>query len=72
MFDGFARTTVTHEGVSRDVWQAGTGPAVIVIHELPGLHPGVIDFARRVVAAGFTAVMPSLFGTPGRRSPAAT
>ncbi|MGZ4784261.1 MAG: dienelactone hydrolase family protein, partial [Acidimicrobiales bacterium] len=27
--------------------------------------PKVADFARRVVAAGFTAVMPVLFGTPG-------
>jgi len=50
----------------RDVWVGGTGPAVIVIHELPGLHPGVLDYASRVVAAGFTAWLPSLFGTPGR------
>jgi dienelactone hydrolase len=66
MFDGFTRSSVTHDGVTRDVWQGGTGPAVIVIHELPGLHPGVVDFARRLVEAGFTAVMPSLFGTSGR------
>jgi dienelactone hydrolase len=38
----------------------------VIIHEIPGLHPGVVDFARRVIGAGFTAYLPSLFGTPGR------
>jgi dienelactone hydrolase len=49
------------------VFQRGTGPAVIVIHEMPGLHPLVVRFADRVVAAGMTVFLPSLFGTPGRR-----
>jgi dienelactone hydrolase len=39
---------------------------VIVIHEMPGLHPLVIRFADRIVEAGMTAVLPSLFGTPGK------
>src|SRR5215475_1976257 len=64
--DGFVRRTEEHGGRTHDVYQAGSGPAVIVIHEIPGLHAGVVDFARRLVDAGFTAVMPSLFGTPGR------
>jgi dienelactone hydrolase len=62
VFDGFAEEDF--EG--RRVWRGGSGPAVIVVHEIPGLHPGVVDFARRLVAAGFTAWLPSLFGTPGR------
>jgi dienelactone hydrolase len=61
-FDGF----VEEEFEGRRVWRGGRGPAVIVIHEMPGLHPGVVDFGRRLVAAGFTAWLPSLFGTPGR------
>src|SRR5215467_6321183 len=65
-FEGFTRRTDTYDGASHDVYQGGSGPAVIVVHEIPGLHPGVVHFARRVVDAGFTAVMPSLFGTPGR------
>jgi dienelactone hydrolase len=64
--DGFAASTFTHDGVSRQVFRAGTGPAVIVIHEVPGLHPEAIAFGRRVVDAGFTVYMPSLFGTPGK------
>ena len=50
----------------RPVYRRGTGPAVIVIHEMPGLHPLVVQFADRIVAAGMTVVMPSLFGTPGK------
>src|SRR5215472_6991486 len=51
---------------TRPVWRRGAGPAVIVIHEMPGLHPLVIRFADRVAAAGMTVFCPSLFGDPGR------
>jgi dienelactone hydrolase len=64
--EGFAESTFTHEGISRPVFRGGAGPAVIVIHEVPGLHPEAIAFGRRVVDAGFTVYMPSLFGTPGK------
>jgi dienelactone hydrolase len=64
--DGFERFAFTHDGTTRDVYRAGSGPAVIVIHEIPGIIPEVIAFARRVIDAGFTVYMPSLFGTPGR------
>src|SRR3954451_7953671 len=64
--EGFTESTFTHDGISRPVFRAGDGPAVIVIHEVPGLHPEVIAFGRRVVDAGFTVYMPSLFGTPGK------
>jgi dienelactone hydrolase len=63
---GFTESSFTHDGVTRVVYEGGTGPAVIVIHEVPGLHPGVVAFAQRVVDAGFSVRMPSLFGTPGR------
>jgi dienelactone hydrolase len=51
---------------TRPVWRRGAGPAVIVIHEMPGLHPLVIRFADRIAAAGMTVFCPSLFGEPGR------
>jgi dienelactone hydrolase len=63
---GFAESTFTQDGISRAVFRGGAGPAVIVIHEVPGLHPEAIAFGRRVVDAGFTVYMPSLFGTPGK------
>jgi dienelactone hydrolase len=64
---GFEQSTFTHDGVSRPVFRAGNGAAVIVIHEVPGLHPEVIAFGRRVVDAGLSVYMPSLFGTPGKK-----
>jgi len=51
---------------TRSVYRRGSGPAVIVIHETPGLHPLVIRFADRIVAAGMTVFLPVLFGEPGR------
>lgn len=62
----FTETTFTHEGKTRAVFRKGTGPAVIVIHEIPGITPDVADFGRRVADAGLTAVLPALFGNPGR------
>ena len=50
----------------RPVYRKGVGPAVIVIHEMPGLHPLVVRFADRVAQAGMTVFCPSLFGTPGK------
>ncbi|HVO97215.1 MAG TPA: dienelactone hydrolase family protein [Bryobacteraceae bacterium] len=51
---------------TRTVYRRGSGPAVIVIHEMPGLHPMVIRFADRVVDAGMSVFLPTLFGDPGR------
>ena len=62
----FERGTFTHEGKERTVFRKGTGPAVIVISEMPGISPKVLEFARRVVDIGCTAVVPHLFGEPGR------
>ncbi|HMC39404.1 MAG TPA: dienelactone hydrolase family protein, partial [Acidimicrobiales bacterium] len=53
-------------GINHDVYRRGSGPAVIVCSEVPGITPKVADFARRVSDRGMTAVMPHLFGTPGR------
>ena len=50
---------------TRPVYRKGAGPAVIVIHEMPGLHPLVLRFADRVAAAGMTVFCPVLFGAPG-------
>lgn len=62
---GFAESAFEHGGFSHQVFTAGQGPAVLLIHEIPGLHPGVIDLAHRLVARGFRVHLPSLFGTAG-------
>jgi dienelactone hydrolase len=61
----FAAREVALEGVTKRVYVAGTGPAVIVMSEMPGISPRVARFARWVREAGFTVYMPSLFGRDG-------
>ncbi len=61
----FDPRVVTLEGVAKTVHVAGTGPAVIVMTEMPGISPHVARFSRWVRDAGFTVYMPSLFGRDG-------
>ena len=63
---GWDQSPFTHEGVTHPTWRKGTGPVVIVVHEIPGVTPKVIEFAERVVNEGFTVVMPLLVGEVGR------
>ncbi len=63
--EGFTRSTFSAEAKTRDVYSIGSGPAVIVIAEIPGITPKVAEFARKVADIGCTAVLPSLFGEPG-------
>jgi dienelactone hydrolase len=63
--DDFTRESFVSGGKSRDIYRIGTGPAVIVIAEIPGITPKVAEFGRKVAAVGCTAVLPHLFGDPG-------
>ncbi len=62
----FERSSFTAEGTTRTVHRLGTGPAVIVMSEVPGITPNVARFARMVAGSGCTAVMPHLFGDDGQ------
>jgi dienelactone hydrolase len=62
----WTKSSFTAAGYTRDVFRRGSGPGVIIVHELPGITPKVAEFANDVVAAGFTVLMPSLVGDPGR------
>ena len=63
--DDFVRREITLNDATKRVHVAGTGPAVIVMAEMPGISPHVARFARWVRDAGFTVYMPSLFGRDG-------
>ena len=69
--EDFTKESFEADGKRRDVFRIGSGPAVIVISEIPGITPLVAQFGRRVAAAGCTAVLPVLFGDPGRPAGAA-
>jgi len=66
VLDGWTVGEFTAAGMTRPTYRRGSGPAVIVIHEIPGVTPLVTKFANEVVDRGFTVVMPSLVGTPGK------
>ena len=63
---GWTKGTFSAAGFTRDTYRRGTGPGIVLVHEIPGITPNVTAFANEVVDAGFTVVMPSLVGTPGR------
>ncbi len=53
-------------GYTHDVYRKGAGPGVVLIPEIPGIHPGVLGLGNHLVDNGFTVAMPSLFGEPGK------
>ncbi|MCX4625571.1 dienelactone hydrolase family protein [Streptomyces sp. NBC_01443] len=63
--DDFSRRAVGVDDVSKTVYVAGSGPAVILMPEMPGISPDVARLARWVRDAGFSVYMPSLFGVDG-------
>jgi dienelactone hydrolase len=63
--EDFAPREITLDGVTKRVYVAGSGPAIIVMSEMPGISPHVARFARWARDAGFTVYMPSLFGRDG-------
>ena len=61
----FTTFSFKHGDRERTVYRKGEGPAVIVMHEVPGISEEVARFARKVVDAGLTVFMPRLFGPVG-------
>lgn len=71
LLSNWQRSTFEAGGISHEVYRRGTGPGIIVVHEIPGITPLVARFADELVDKGFTVAMPVLVGTPGREpSPA--
>jgi dienelactone hydrolase len=68
----YTKEQFSAQGKTRDVYRLGSGPAVIVIAEMPGITPHVLEFGRRVAAVGCTAVLPHLFGEPGASASVST
>jgi hypothetical protein len=54
----FVRREITLDRVSKRVYVAGSGPAVIVMSEMPGISPHVARFARWVPTLGSRPTCP--------------
>jgi dienelactone hydrolase len=63
---GWSVAPFTGAGYTHDVYRKGTGPGVVLIPEIPGIHPGVLGLGNHLVDNGFTVAMPSLFGQAGK------
>lgn len=61
----YEKDTFTWGGKTRDVFRKGSGPSVVVLAEMPGITPKVLDFADRVADLGCSVALPHLFGIPG-------
>ncbi len=64
--EGWSVAPFTGGGYTHDVYRKGEGPGVVLIPEIPGIHPGVLGLGNYLVDNGFTVAIPSLFGEPGR------
>lgn len=53
------------DGMAHAVLVSGAGPAVILMHELPGFVPEFWRLARWIEAAGFQVYAPALYEGPG-------
>jgi dienelactone hydrolase len=63
---GWSVAPFTGGGYTHDVYRKGEGPGVVLIPEIPGIHPAVLGLGNHLVDNGFTVAIPSLFGEPGR------
>ena len=62
----YESTTFEYEGVRRPLFVRGSGPGIVVMHEIPGIYPAVIEFAERLVEAGYRVYLPELLGETER------
>jgi dienelactone hydrolase len=62
----YETTTFEYEGVRRPLFIRGTGLGIVVMHEIPGIYPAVIEFAERLVEAGYRVYLPELLGETER------
>lgn len=67
---GFTHFEFEAQGIRHRVYERGRGPAVLLMHELPGMTPACVQLAERLAGEGFTVFMPLLFGEPNTVAPA--
>ena len=63
---GFDNFSFSADEITHTVYRKGNGPAVLLMHELPGMTKQCVAFAEAIAAQGFTVHMPLMFGVPGK------
>lgn len=63
--DDFTCRTFVRGDITHRIFSKGGGPDIVLMHELPGMTPPCIAFARELADKEFTVHLPLLFGEPG-------
>lgn len=59
-----APVTFDNDGISRWLYRGGSGPGVVLLHELPGMSVECRELGDRLIEEGYSVYMPLLFGRP--------
>lgn len=62
----FTPLHVPRDGGQGVVYKYGSGPGVLILHEITGLSPQTLELARSIGDEGYTVFVPLLFGKPGQ------
>ncbi|MDA2919084.1 dienelactone hydrolase family protein [Desulfobacterota bacterium AH_259_B03_O07] len=65
--EGFEEIPFGYSGIEHIVYRKGSGPGVILMHELPGMTKECIRLANRLVEEGYCVYLPLFFGKPGEK-----
>jgi dienelactone hydrolase len=65
MLAAYEEQEFTHDGKRKRVYRRGSGPGILIMHELPGMTEECIRLGDRLADNGFTTYLPLLFGNPG-------
>jgi len=63
--EGFETFEHAADDMTHTVYVRGTGPGVLLMHELPGMVPQCVELATAIAQRGFTVFMPLMFGEAG-------
>jgi dienelactone hydrolase len=66
MIEKYQKIQFDAEGISHDVYVNGSGPPVVLMHEIPGMTVGCLRVSQQIIDAGFTVHLPLFFGQPER------
>ena len=65
----FTRRDLTFRGKTKPVFVCGTGPAILVLHEIYGVTPTLLRLCRWLRDGGFRVYVPVLLGRPDASNP---
>ncbi len=65
----FEAPLTTGQAVTHDVYFAGSGPAILIIQELPGIGQSTFDLAAPLIKQGYSVYLPHLLGPFGQITP---